>query len=253
MAKMSVKARKLQQDFEKCKFTFFTIGLLESPSGFPKFKMNFNEGGRNMLGKLTTASLATAVAASLSMGVSAQQEWNHEQQQAQQERELLEARANYQQNRHEKDFSDKTIAEVLDNKDRFSKFNAALERAGMDDRLDNEDGNYTVFAPTNEAIDRLPEGTWDEWTNGDREQLRDVLSYHIVEDRHGSRDFSQQQTNASTLNGGDLRISNAQGNVRVNHASVSHADIEAENGYIHGIDTVLTDNQQNQRRMTGEE
>lgn len=205
-----------------------------------------------MLGKLTTASLATAVAASLSLGVSAQQEWNNEQQQAHHERELREARANYDQNRHEKDFSDKTIAEVLDEHDRFSKFNTALERAGMADQLDDENGNYTVFAPTNEAIERLPEGTWDEWTNGDREQLRDVLSYHIVEDSHASRDFSQQHTNASTLNGEQLRISNAEGSVRVNYASVSHADIEAENGYIHGIDVVLTDSQQGQRRITGE-
>ena len=205
-----------------------------------------------MLGKLTTASLATAVAASLSMGVSAQQEWNHEQQQAQQERELREARATYKQSRHEKDFSDQTIAEVLEEEDRFSKFNAALERAGMDDKLDEQNGNYTVFAPTDEAIERLPDGQWEEWTSGDREQLRDVLSYHIVEDSHASRDFSQQHTNASTLNGEELRISNAQGNVRVNYASVSHADIEAENGYIHGIDVVLTNSQQNARSMTGE-
>lgn len=207
-----------------------------------------------MLGKYITASLATAVAASLSMGVSAQaqQEWNPEQQQAQQERELREARENYRDSRHEKDHSDKTIAEVLEREDRFSKFNEALDHADMTDRLDGS-GNFTVFAPTNEAIERLPEGTWDEWTNGDnQDQLREVLSYHIVEERHSADDFSQRATETAALNGENLNITNTGGNVRVNFASVSHADIEAENGYIHGIDTVLMNNQDQRQRRTGE-
>ena len=214
-----------------------------------------------MLGKYITASLATAVAASLSMGVSAQaqaqqtqqNQQQHQQQQAQQERELREARQNYQNSRHDKDFSDKTIAEVLDSEDRFSKFNKALERADMTDQLDRSNGNFTVFAPTNEAIERLPEGTWDEWTNGDnQDQLRQVLSYHIVEDRHSSGDFSQEATETASMSGENLRVSNTQGQVSVNFASVSHADIEAENGYIHGIDTVLMNNQDQRQRRTGE-
>lgn len=202
---------------------------------------------KNTLGKFTAASLATAVAASLSMGVSAQ-EWEQDQQQqgAQQESEFSE------RSTHEKDYGDKKIVEVLDEKDRFSKFREALKQADMKDEL-NGDDEYTVFAPTNDAFERLPEGTWDAWMDGDnQDELRDVLSYHIVEDRKSSGDFSEEETEVSTKNGDDLRISSTYGTVMVNYASVAYEDIEAENGYIHGIDTVLMDNQR-QGQMTGAE
>ena len=205
-----------------------------------------------MLRTFTTTSLAALVAATFSAGALAQTQ-NQEQQtqnyQQQQEREHDRERKSYERGG---DHSDKKIAEVLGEKDRFSKFHEALEQADMKDEL-NDGDSFTVFAPTNEAFERLPEGTWDEWMNGDNnDQLRDVLSYHIVEERISVDDIGESQESKDTINDGEVRISQSFGSIMVNTASVSYADIEAENGYIHGIDAVLMDGQQRAGRTTTE-
>lgn len=205
-----------------------------------------------MLRTFTTTSLAALVAATFSAGALAQtqtQEQQTQNYQQQQEREHDRERKSYERGG---DHSDKNIAEVLGEKDRFSRFHEALEQADMKDEL-NDGGSYTVFAPTNEAFERLPEGTWDEWMNGDNnDQLRDVLSYHIVEERISVDDIGESEESKDTINDGEVRISQSFGSIMVNTASVSYADIEAENGYIHGIDTVLMDGQQRAGRTTTE-
>ncbi|MCC5880841.1 MAG: fasciclin domain-containing protein [Idiomarina sp.] len=195
-----------------------------------------------MLKAFTTTSLAALVAATFSAGALAQTQNQQQQtQNYQQEREYDSERKSYEKGG---DYSDKKIVEVLGEKDRFSMFHEALEHADMKDKL-NGDDSYTVFAPTDEAFERLPEGTWDEWMeDGNRDQLREVLSYHIVEERISTDDIGESRESKDTMNDGELRISQSFGSIMVNTASVSYADIEAENGYIHGIDTVLLDSQQ---------
>lgn len=202
-----------------------------------------------MLRKYAITSLAALIAASFSVGAMAQQHQteqrtqNMEQQQRQQEQRQQQNRdrQNYERGEEHKD---KSIAEVLSEKDQFSKFREALERAGMEDQL-RDGGEYTVFAPTNEAFERLPEGTWDGWMdNGNQNELREILSYHIVEERVGSEDFEARHTEHATLSGGELRIANSGGNFTVNTSAVTQADIVAENGYIHVVDSVLMDTRQ---------
>lgn len=194
-----------------------------------------------MLKTFTTTSLAALVAATFSAGALAQTQ-NQEQQTQnyQQEREYDSERKSYEKGG---DHSDKNIVEVLSEKDRFSMFHEAVQQADMEDKL-NGDDTYTVFAPTDEAFERLPEGTWDEWMeDGNKEQLREVLSYHIVEERISTDDIGESRESKDTMSDGELRISQSFGSIMVNTASVSYADIEVENGYIHGIDTVLLDSQ----------
>lgn len=203
-----------------------------------------------MLRTFTTTSLAALIAATFSAGAVAQQAQSEERTQSyDQEQQHTEERRNYERGG---DHSDKKIAEVLDEKDRFSKFRKALKQADMKDDL-NSDGDYTVFAPTDEAFERLPEGTWDSWMDDDnKDELRDVLSYHIVEERMSADDFDESRTDQETKNGGELRIANSFGNFTVNTASVTYADIEAENGYIHAVDSVLLDTRQGSGYTTAE-
>lgn len=203
-----------------------------------------------MLRTFTTTSLAALVAATFSAGALAQTQ-SQEQQYQQQERQHERQQTTYERGG---DHSDKNIAEVLGDKDKFSKFHEALEQADMKDELENRNGSYTVFAPTNEAFERLQQGTWDDWMDNDnRDQLRDVLSNHIVEERIGTNDFANRRGNTDTMNGGELRITESRGAITVNTANVSQADIQTENGYIHAIDSVIMDGQRAGRYSTSEE
>lgn len=190
-----------------------------------------------MLRTFTTTSLAALVAATLSTGVLAQEYGQRDN-----------ARAEQYQTNH----SDKTVAEVLESDDRFSKFHKAVKQADLEDEL-NGDSNYTVFAPTNEAFERLPEGTWDEWMDDDNsDELRDILSYHIVESRISSSDIDEQGSEEGTMSGDNLRLTSSYGRVSVNTASITTADIETENGYIHAIDSVLLNAEHDSNRtVTG--
>ncbi|RAJ95273.1 fasciclin domain-containing protein [Aliidiomarina maris] len=198
-----------------------------------------------MLRTFGTTTLAALIAATFSAGAMAQQEQRTQtqQQQQQQQQERMGEQRGDEQRRYEKGskHDDKTIVEVLNEKDRFSKFSEALEQADMKDKLNDSD-SYTVFAPTNEAFERLPQGTWEQWMEDDnRDQLREILSYHIVEERVSVDDIGEAREEHASMQGEQLRVANAFGSFTVNTASVTHADIETENGYIHAIDTVLMD------------
>jgi uncharacterized surface protein with fasciclin (FAS1) repeats len=117
----------------------------------------------------------------------------------------------------------------------FTTLTAAVEAAGLDGALSAE-GPYTVFAPTDEAFAKLPEGTVESLL-ANPEALKKVLLYHVV-----SGDVRAAQVveldSATTLNGEMVAI-NTDGGVRVNDANVIKTDITASNGVVHVIDTVL--------------
>lgn len=118
----------------------------------------------------------------------------------------------------------------------FTTLARAIEAAGLTETLKGE-GPFTVFAPTDEAFAKLPKETLDALLQ-DREQLRQVLTYHVVPQKVGSADVALLKT-ATTVNGQELPISAAEGKVMVGDATVIQADIPATNGVIHVIDTVL--------------
>jgi len=127
------------------------------------------------------------------------------------------------------------IVETATGAGNFSTLTTAIEAAGLTETLKGE-GPFTVFAPTDEAFEALPEGTLEELL-ADPEALAEILNYHVISGEVMSGDLSDGMT-AETVNGAEVTISTADG-VQVNDANVVTPDIEASNGVIHAIDTVL--------------
>jgi uncharacterized surface protein with fasciclin (FAS1) repeats len=117
----------------------------------------------------------------------------------------------------------------------FTTLLAAAEAAGLVETLSGE-GPLTVFAPTDEAFAALPEGTV-EGLLANTDALTAILTYHVVPGAVMSGDLSDGMT-ATTVNGADITITLGEA-VMVNDATVVAADIEASNGVIHVIDSVL--------------
>lgn len=117
----------------------------------------------------------------------------------------------------------------------FTTLLAAAEAAGLVETLKGE-GPYTVFAPTDEAFAALPEGTVEGLLD-DTEALTAILTYHVVPGAVMSGDLSDGMT-ATTVNGADVTVTIGD-SVMVNDATVVTPDVEASNGVIHVIDTVL--------------
>lgn len=119
---------------------------------------------------------------------------------------------------------------------RFTTLVAALDAAGLVETLQGE-GPFTVFAPTDDAFAKLPEGTVEALL-ADPEALTNILLYHVVSGKVMAADVVNL-TSAETINGTDVQIMVKDGNVFLNDAQVIITDIEASNGVIHVIDTVL--------------
>lgn len=120
----------------------------------------------------------------------------------------------------------------------FTTLVAALQAAGLVDALKGE-GPFTVFAPTDDAFAKLPEGTVAELLKPENKaKLTSILTYHVISGKVMSADIAGKQLDPETLGGAALAIDATDG-VRVNDASVTTADIATSNGVIHVIDTVL--------------
>jgi len=143
---------------------------------------------------------------------------------------------------------DMTIVETAQATDSLSTLVTAVSEAGLVDTLSGE-GPFTVFAPNNAAFDALPEGTLDSLL-ADTDALTGVLTYHVVSGEVMSGALIDLIGEAGgsaaveTVAGGTLTasiederviITDAQGN----EATVVMADVEASNGVVHVIDTVL--------------
>ena len=132
----------------------------------------------------------------------------------------------------------RTIAQIASETEGFSTLVTALQAAGLVDAL-NADGEFTVFAPTDDAFAALPDGALDELV-ADTEALTDVLLYHVVDGMFMSLDVLELDgQEVETLSGSTLLIVIEDENVKINDAMVIAADIEASNGVIHVIDSVL--------------
>ncbi len=121
---------------------------------------------------------------------------------------------------------------------RFTTLVAAVQAAGLVDTLKGA-GPFTVFAPTDDAFAKLPAGTLDELLKPENKQaLTDILLYHVVSSKVMAADVVNL-TSATTVLGKDVTIKVDMGNVYINDAKVIITDIEAANGVIHVIDSVI--------------
>lgn len=120
----------------------------------------------------------------------------------------------------------------------FKTLAAALKAAGLVEALKGE-GPFTVFAPTDAAFAKLPAGTVETLLKPEnRERLTAILKYHVASGRVFSNDLSSIGK-IETLQGGKLTPVIKGGKAMINDATVAAADIDASNGVIHVIDTVL--------------
>jgi uncharacterized surface protein with fasciclin (FAS1) repeats len=116
----------------------------------------------------------------------------------------------------------------------FKTLATALQAAGLVDTLKGK-GPFTVFAPTDEAFAKVPKADLDALLK-DKAKLTAVLTYHVVPGTVMAKDVKPGMV--KTVQGGSLTLATA-GGVTVNGAKVTAADIVADNGLIHVIDTVL--------------
>lgn len=129
-----------------------------------------------------------------------------------------------------------TIVDIAAGDETFSTLVTAVTEAGLVETLSGE-GPFTVFAPTNEAFAKLPEGTL-EMLLADVDLLTEVLTYHVVAGQVMAADVVGLSS-ARTVEGGVLNINVDGSTVMVNDATVTATDIEASNGVIHVIDSVI--------------
>lgn len=121
----------------------------------------------------------------------------------------------------------------------FSTLVAAIKVAGLVNTLKG-DGPFTVFAPTDAAFAKLPEGAIESLLEPhNRGKLIAVLTYHVVPGRVLAEDIAGKVGAVKTVQGSDLAVDATGGSVRVDAAKVTSADIGASNGVIHVIDTVV--------------
>src|SRR6185437_6840934 len=144
----------------------------------------------------------------------------------------------------------KTIVENAMNSPIHTTLVAAVKAAGLVDTL-NGPGPFTVFAPTNEAFDKLPAGTVDNLVKPENKAtLTKILTYHVVPGRISSRQLMQMikkghgKAMLKTVQGEDLTATMSDGHIMLTDAkggtaTVTTADVFQSNGVIHVVDTVL--------------
>jgi len=139
-------------------------------------------------------------------------------------------------NEHKENESKKDIVTIAIESGKFNTLAKALSETGLVETLQGE-GPFTVFAPTDEAFGKLPEGTIESLLK-DKETLKSILLYHVVSGKVTS-DQVVKLNKAETLSGKNISITTNDDGVVINNSKVISADVMAKNGVIHIIDTVL--------------
>lgn len=134
--------------------------------------------------------------------------------------------------------SEDKIPAVATKAGKFNTLLAAAKAAGLVDALSG-DKALTVFAPTDEAFAKLPKDTVESLLKPEnKEKLKAILLYHVVDGRVYSEDALAAKS-ATTLQGGKIEISVKDGAAYVNGAKILATDVNASNGVIHVIDSVI--------------
>ncbi len=137
--------------------------------------------------------------------------------------------------------SQKNIVETADGAGQFKTLLAAAQAAGLVDALSG-DGPLTVFAPTDAAFARLPEGTVENLLKPEnRGQLANILKFHVVPGRLFSDEVAGKGK-AKSLLGQELQFSQSDSGLSANGAKIVKADIDTTNGVVHVLDRVILPN-----------
>ncbi len=131
--------------------------------------------------------------------------------------------------------SAKDIIETATSAGSFKTLVTAIDAAGLTETLKGK-GPFTVFAPTDDAFNKLPPGTLDALLK-DKTKLAQILTYHVVPGAVMAKDV--KPGDVPTANGKPLKVTADGGRVKVDNANVVKTDIAADNGVIHVIDSVI--------------
>jgi uncharacterized surface protein with fasciclin (FAS1) repeats len=129
-----------------------------------------------------------------------------------------------------------TVIDVAAADGRFSALINALETAGLDETLRGK-GPFTIFAPTDDAFAALPEGQLDRML-ADIPTLTSMLLCHVVMGKFTAADLAALSA-IDTIGGQHITFTSTDDTIQVNEARITTADLEAANGIIHIIDTVI--------------
>jgi uncharacterized surface protein with fasciclin (FAS1) repeats len=127
------------------------------------------------------------------------------------------------------------IVDVAVSNGSFKTLVAAVQAAGLVETLKGK-GPFTLFAPSDDAFAKLPKGTVEGLLN-DLPKLKSILTYHVVAGKVTAAEV-MKMTSAKTVQGQTVSIQ-TNGGVKINGAKVVTADVQADNGIIHVIDTVI--------------
>jgi uncharacterized surface protein with fasciclin (FAS1) repeats len=134
--------------------------------------------------------------------------------------------------------AEKDIVDTAVGAGSFKTLVAAVKAADLVETLKGT-GPFTVFAPTDEAFGKLPEGTIAELLKPEnKKKLVAILTYHVVSGKVMAADVVKLDS-AKTVQGSEVKITVADGKVKVDDANVVKTDIVCSNGVVHVIDSVI--------------
>lgn len=132
----------------------------------------------------------------------------------------------------------KTIVDLASDAGNFTTLLSAAEAAGLVSTLNGE-GPFTVFAPNDEAFEKLPKGTLRSLLKAqNKSRLQDILKNHVVQGRKMAKDLSSMSS-IKMMGGHSLPIQKKGNVLRIGSASIRSTNLEAGNGVVHVIDHVL--------------
>jgi uncharacterized surface protein with fasciclin (FAS1) repeats len=136
------------------------------------------------------------------------------------------------------DISQKDVVKVAVGSPAHTTLVAAVKAAELVDVLSNA-GPFTVFAPTNEAFDKLPKGTVEDLLKPEnKDKLADILQYHVLVGGYRQEMLTDGKT-LGTASGGSVKITVKDGKVVINDSATIIGTVEASNGLVHVVDAVL--------------
>ncbi|WP_286761412.1 fasciclin domain-containing protein [Salegentibacter sp. UBA1130] len=174
-----------------------------------------------------------------------------EEEKAKMEQQEAERQAEMAAEEERMEMESNSIAAKAMETDSLSTLVSALQNADLADTFTEDEGPYTVFAPTNSAFEKVDEATMDELMKSEnQDQLATVLKYHVIDDEITASDLSQMiedgegEASISTLDGVELKVMREGDNIVLqdengNKATIIATDIEASNGMVHLIDGVV--------------
>ncbi len=175
-----------------------------------------------------------------------------EEEKAQMEQEEAERQAEMQAEEERMEMESNSIAAKAMATDSLSTLVSALQNTDLADTFTEDEGPYTVFAPTNSAFEKVDDATLEELMKSEnKDQLATVLKYHVVDEEITAADLSQRIQDAengeatiTTMDGADLTAMMDGENIVLkdgngNTATIIATDIEASNGMVHLIDAVV--------------